>query len=192
MSLLSLNNVTKTFGGLIAVDGVSFNVNKGAIFGLIGPNGAGKTTVFNLITGNYKVDSGSVFFEGADITGKITHKIVESGIARTFQTIRLFSGMSVLENVLAGFHCRMTSGPIAAMLRRQHFTGYIHLKVIPGASDAAIEEAVSLANNVSINIEVPGEKNFQTLCSSKHYLEDVIRPMKLIHEMINIKNITIG
>ena len=72
---------------------------------------------------------------------------------------------------------------IAAMLRRQQFTGYIHLKVIPGASDAAIEEAVSLANNVSINIEVPGEKNFQTLCSSKHYLEDVIRPMKLIHEL---------
>lgn len=72
---------------------------------------------------------------------------------------------------------------IAAMLRRRQFKGYIHLKVIPGASDAAIEEAVALANNVSINIEVPGEKQFQRLCSSKHYLDDVIRPMKLIHEL---------
>lgn len=117
MNLLSLNQITKTFGGLVAVDAVSFDVPAGSIFGLIGPNGAGKTTVFNLITGNYKVDSGRVLFEGADITGKITHKIVESGIARTFQTIRLFSGMSVLENVLAGYHCRMQSGPISAMLR---------------------------------------------------------------------------
>jgi len=117
MNLLSLNQITKTFGGLVAVDAVSFDVPAGSIFGLIGPNGAGKTTVFNLITGNYKVDSGGVLFEGTDITGKITHKIVESGIARTFQTIRLFSNMSVLENVLAGYHCRMKSGPISAMLR---------------------------------------------------------------------------
>jgi len=117
MNLLSLNQITKTFGGLVAVDAVSFAVPAGSIFGLIGPNGAGKTTVFNLITGNYKVDSGRILFEGADITGKITHKIVESGIARTFQTIRLFSGMSVLENVLAGYHCRMKSGPVSAMLR---------------------------------------------------------------------------
>ena len=117
MSLLSLNKITKAFGGLVAVDGVSFDVDEGTIFGLIGPNGAGKTTVFNLITGNYKVDSGSVLFEGNDITGRITHKIVESGIARTFQTIRLFSGMSVLENVLAGYHCRMRTGPVSAMLR---------------------------------------------------------------------------
>ncbi|MDY0095331.1 MAG: helix-hairpin-helix domain-containing protein [Candidatus Vecturithrix sp.] len=72
---------------------------------------------------------------------------------------------------------------IAAMLRRKQFKGYIHLKIIPGASDAAIEQAVSLASAVSINIEAPGEQNFQTLCSSKHYLDDVIRPMKLIHNL---------
>ena len=117
MSLLSLDKITKRFGGLVAVGDVSFDVPEGAIFGLIGPNGAGKTTVFNLITGNYKVDSGSVFFDGTDITGRPTHKIVESGIARTFQTIRLFANMSVLENALAGYHCRIQSGPIAAMLR---------------------------------------------------------------------------
>jgi branched-chain amino acid transport system ATP-binding protein len=117
MSLLSLENITKTFGGLVAVDAVSFDVPEGSIFGLIGPNGAGKTTVFNLITGNYKVDTGQIRFNGEVITGKLTHKIVEKGIARTFQTIRLFSNMSVLENVLAGYHCRIRSGPVAAMLR---------------------------------------------------------------------------
>ena len=117
MSLLSLNNVTKTFGGLVAVDAVSFDVPEGSIFGLIGPNGAGKTTVFNLITGNYKPDSGRTQFNGRDITGKKTHRIVRMGIARTFQTIRLFSNMSVLENVLAGHHCRIQSGPVSAMLR---------------------------------------------------------------------------
>ena len=117
MSLLTLDKVTKTFGGLTAVDEVSFTVPQGAIFGLIGPNGAGKTTVFNLITGNYKPDKGSVVFHDQNITGKITHKIVELGIARTFQTIRLFQNMSVLENVLAGCHCRMRAGPISAMFR---------------------------------------------------------------------------
>ena len=117
MSLLKLASVTKTFGGLTAVDEVSYEVPQGSIFGLIGPNGAGKTTVFNLITGNYKPDQGSILFNGQDITGKITHKIVELGIARTFQTIRLFQEMSVLENVLAGCHCRMSAGPLSAMFR---------------------------------------------------------------------------
>ncbi|MBI9076634.1 MAG: ABC transporter ATP-binding protein [Desulfatibacillum sp.] len=117
MSLLKLDNVTKTFGGLTAVDEVSCEVPQGSIFGLIGPNGAGKTTVFNLITGNYTPDRGRILFNGQDITGKITHKIVELGIARTFQTIRLFQNMSVLENVLAGCHCRMSAGPVSAMLR---------------------------------------------------------------------------
>jgi len=117
VSLLTLDNVTKTFGGLTAVDDVSFKVPHGAIFGLIGPNGAGKTTVFNLITGNYKPNQGGIVFNDQAITGKVTHKIVELGIARTFQTIRLFQNMSVLENVLAGCHCRMSAGPISAMFR---------------------------------------------------------------------------
>lgn len=117
MSLLSVSNVTKRFGGLVAVDAVSFDIPEGSVFGMIGPNGAGKTTVFNLITGNYKVDGGSIVFEGRDITNRITHKIVKMGIARTFQTIRLFANMSVMENVLSGYHCRMKSGMLAAMLR---------------------------------------------------------------------------
>ena len=117
MSLLSLQNLTKSFGGLMAVNEVSFDVEEGAIVGLIGPNGAGKTTVFNLITGNHRSDRGEVRFEGRDITNWLTHRIVRLGIARTFQTIRLFQNLSVLENVLAGCHCRMSSGSVAAMLR---------------------------------------------------------------------------
>ena len=115
MALLSLKNLTKTFGGLTAVNTVSFDAEQGSVMGLIGPNGAGKTTVFNLITGNYQPDSGDVIFDGKIITGLHTHKIVMLGIARTFQTIRLFQNLSVLENVLAGCHCRMKSGIFGGM-----------------------------------------------------------------------------
>jgi len=117
MSLLDLANITKSFGGLMAVNEVSFDVEEGTIVGLIGPNGAGKTTVFNLITGNHRADRGTVRFGGRDVTNWPTHRIVKLGIARTFQTIRLFQNLSVLENVLAGCHSRMSSGSISAMLR---------------------------------------------------------------------------
>ena len=117
MSLLCLQNLLKTFGGLVAVAGVSFEVAEHSIVGLIGPNGAGKTTVFNIITGNYRPNSGDVIFDRKYITGKSTHDIVSLGIARTFQNIRLFQSMSVLENVLAGCHCRMQAGLFASMFR---------------------------------------------------------------------------
>jgi branched-chain amino acid transport system ATP-binding protein len=117
MTMLSLAGLTKSFGGLMAVNEVSFDVPEGTVVGLIGPNGAGKTTVFNLITGNHRADRGTILFEGKDITNWKTHRIVRLGVARTFQTIRLFQTLSVLENVLAGCHCRMRSGPAAAMLR---------------------------------------------------------------------------
>jgi branched-chain amino acid transport system ATP-binding protein len=116
-TLLSLRHLTKRFGGLVAVDDVSFDVAGGSIVGLIGPNGAGKTTVFNLITGNYRADAGDVIFENRSIRKLPTHQIVSLGIARTFQTIRLFLKLSVIENVLAGCHCRMRSGSLAAMFR---------------------------------------------------------------------------
>ncbi len=116
MNLLSLKNTSKTFGGLIAVNNVSFDIEGGSIVGLIGPNGAGKTTTFNLITGNYKSDPGSeIRFKGIDIMGLPTHKIVSLGIARTFQTIRLFQNMSVIENVLAGRHIQMKSGVFSSL-----------------------------------------------------------------------------
>lgn len=117
MTLLRLENLTKKFGGLTAVNNVSFDVDAGSVVGLIGPNGAGKTTVFNLITGNYQPNEGKVIFDGNIINGLITHKIVSLGIARTFQTIRLFQNLSVLENVLAGCHCRMKSGVFGGMFK---------------------------------------------------------------------------
>lgn len=117
MSLLGLHSLLKTFGGLVAVTGVSFDVEENEIVGLIGPNGAGKTTVFNIITGNYKPNSGEVIFDRQNITGLPPHDIVALGIARTFQNIRLFQDMTVLENVLAGRHCRMRSGLFSSMFR---------------------------------------------------------------------------
>ncbi|WP_290917985.1 ABC transporter ATP-binding protein [Halodesulfovibrio sp.] len=117
MSLVELKNLTKTFGGLLAVNDVSFNVEEGSIVGLIGPNGAGKTTVFNLITGNYIPDTGEAVFNGKNVVGMQTHRIVNLGIARTFQTIRLFKSLNALENVLSGCHCRMKSGVFASMFR---------------------------------------------------------------------------
>jgi branched-chain amino acid transport system ATP-binding protein len=105
-AILSVEHVTRTFGGLVALDHVSLAVEKGEIAGLIGPNGAGKTTAFNVITRLYKPDSGSVVFDGQDILHKRAHKVVGLGIARTFQNVVLFPTMTVLENVLVGTHSR--------------------------------------------------------------------------------------
>jgi branched-chain amino acid transport system ATP-binding protein len=99
--LLELRDLTKTFGGLTVADTLNLHVNDGEIVSLIGPNGAGKTTVFNLVTGIYRPDSGEIVFEGRNIVGLPPHKITQLGIARTFQTLRLFLNMSVKENVMA-------------------------------------------------------------------------------------------
>jgi branched-chain amino acid transport system ATP-binding protein len=104
MALLSVRDVTLRFGGIVALDGVSFEVEKGHISGLIGPNGAGKTTAFNVITRLYRPDAGAVELDGASILRVPAHGIVGKGIARTFQNIQLFRTMSVLENVLVGAH----------------------------------------------------------------------------------------
>ena len=106
MALLDVRDVTLRFGGIVALDGVSFDVEEGHISGLIGPNGAGKTTAFNVITRLYKPDSGEVVLDGESILKAPAHKIVRKGIARTFQNIQLFRTMSVLENVLVGAHGR--------------------------------------------------------------------------------------
>ena len=105
-AILSVEHVTRTFGGLVALDHVSLAVEKGEIAGLIGPNGAGKTTAFNVITRLYKPDSGSVVFDGQDILRKRAYQVVGLGIARTFQNVVLFPTMTVLENVLVGTHSR--------------------------------------------------------------------------------------
>ncbi len=106
MALLAVRDVTLRFGGIVALDGVSFDVQQGHISGLIGPNGAGKTTAFNVITRLYKPDSGEVEFDGESLLRQAPHRIVTKGIARTFQNIQLFRTMSVLENVLIGAHSR--------------------------------------------------------------------------------------
>jgi branched-chain amino acid transport system ATP-binding protein len=108
-TILSVQGLTKRFGGLVAVDNVSFEVNRGEVFALIGPNGAGKTTLFNCVTGFFAPSLGLVTFDGHDITGRKPHQTVKAGIARTFQNIRLFDYMSVLDNVRLGFHSRMQS-----------------------------------------------------------------------------------
>jgi branched-chain amino acid transport system ATP-binding protein len=106
MALLELRDVTLRFGGIVALDGVSFDVDEGQISGLIGPNGAGKTTAFNVITRLYKPDSGDVLLDGASLLKQPAYRIVRKGVARTFQNIQLFRTMSVLENVMVGAHGR--------------------------------------------------------------------------------------
>lgn len=117
MAILKIDNITMKFGGVTAIDSLNFEVKKGEIYGLIGPNGAGKTTIFNIITGNYKPTEGRVIFDGEDITGTKPNKIVFKGIARTFQNIRLFKSMSVLDNILIGFHDRIRYNYFEAILR---------------------------------------------------------------------------
>jgi len=107
--ILDIDRVTKRFGGLTAIDDVSFSIRTGEIFSLIGPNGAGKTTLFNTITGLYKPTSGIIRFQGRDITGLKPYRVAELGIARTFQQIRLFAYMSALDNVRVGEHPRMNA-----------------------------------------------------------------------------------
>ena len=116
-SLLVVNGITKRFGGLTALGGVSLSVACGEIFGLIGPNGAGKTTLFNILTGIYHADGGEFTFAGKNLSGLKSHRVAEAGIARTFQNIRLFANMTALENVMVGRHVRTHAGVLGAMLR---------------------------------------------------------------------------
>ncbi len=106
-NILELTSLTKRFGGLVAVDNVSFSIKRGEVFALIGPNGAGKTTLFNNVTGLYTPTAGRVVFDGRDITGYKPHQVARFGIARTFQNIRLFDFMTCLDNVRVGRHVRM-------------------------------------------------------------------------------------
>ena len=117
MALLEARSLSKSFGGVHALTEVSIAIERGVIYGLIGPNGAGKTTLFNLLTGLYKPDNGRVLVDGTDVTGRKPHVIVDAGVARTFQNIRLFAHMTALENVMVGRHLRTHAGPIGAILR---------------------------------------------------------------------------
>jgi branched-chain amino acid transport system ATP-binding protein len=115
--LLTVENVRKEFGGLIAVNDVDFTIPEKAIVSLIGPNGAGKTTFFNMLTGVYKPTAGRIVFDATDVTGKPPHAVTELGVGRTFQNIRLFPLMTALENVLVGMHARLSGGIVRSILR---------------------------------------------------------------------------
>jgi len=122
MIFFSAENLVMSFGGLTAVDNFSLELKEGALVGLIGPNGAGKTTAFNMITGNLKPTQGKIFFRGEEITGLKPNAITRRGIARTFQNIRLFQDLTVIENVMISYHCRIRSSFMGAVLRTRLYS----------------------------------------------------------------------
>jgi branched-chain amino acid transport system ATP-binding protein len=119
--ILKTHKATIRFGGLVAVNELDMNVRRGEIYGLIGPNGAGKTTIFNLLTGVYEPTSGEIYFEGHRVDGMKPYQISRRGVSRTFQNIRLFPGMSVLENVMTACHCHVKQNLLDAVLRSPRF-----------------------------------------------------------------------
>lgn len=152
MEMLSVKNLGISFGGLHAVDSFSININKGELYGLIGPNGAGKTTVFNLLTGVYKPDVGQIFLEGENITGLSTIDINKAGMARTFQNIRLFKNLTVLDNVKIGLHNDYRYSTISGILR---LPSYFKTEKIMNEEAYKILEVFGLeneANNLSTNL----------------------------------------
>lgn len=115
--ILDAKNISVVFGGLVAVNDVSFTIPEGSVVSLIGPNGAGKTTFFNVLTGLYDPTSGGVFFDGKEITGQAPHKTAAGGMARTFQNIRLFGLMTAQENVMVAMHSHMSAGVLATVFK---------------------------------------------------------------------------
>jgi branched-chain amino acid transport system ATP-binding protein len=160
--ILEIKNITKSFGGVVAINDTSFHIKKREIFGLIGPNGAGKTTMFNIITGNYKPTSGNILLDGKNITNKKNYKIVQDGIARTFQNIRLFSSMSVLDNVLIGLDNSAKYTYLESILRLPRFFSAEKdvkekaLKILEflGISEYANEKATSLSYGQQRKVEI--------------------------------------
>jgi len=119
-TLLDVRSLKKRFGGLVVLEGVSFRVDQGDIFSIIGPNGAGKTTLFNILSGIYEPTEGSMWINGELINGLQMHDIARRGVGRTFQNVKLFGNMSVIENVMVGQHCRTRSGLWNVLMRTRH------------------------------------------------------------------------
>jgi len=164
MAILTLDHITVRFGGLTAVSDLSFEVEQGEIVGLIGPNGAGKTTVFNTITGVYRPTHGRVSFNGEDITALRPDLITSRGIARTFQNIRLFSDLSVLDNVMVGHYVHMRSSTLATILglptyRREEQAAYQEsLRLLQavglGAPELALRKPSHLPYGLQRRVEI--------------------------------------
>jgi len=147
MAVLTVNELTKTFGGLTAVDNVSFTINEREIFGLIGPNGAGKTTVFNLVTGVYKVTNGTISLFGKQVHNLEPHKIAQSGITRTFQNIRLFKKMTAYDNIYTACHLSAKYSLPEALVM-----GVIPQKLIQNSRFAKAEKAIREYTNELLNM----------------------------------------
>ncbi|MGA8831068.1 MAG: ABC transporter ATP-binding protein [Desulfomonilaceae bacterium] len=160
--LLEIRNVTRVFGGLKALENVSFNVPRGAICGLIGPNGAGKTTLINMISGLGPLSDGAILLDGQLISGLAPHKIAERGVGRTFQNIRLFGDLSVLENVILGHHLRQRGTLIETLLRlprsrsseRDSRAAALKLLVILGMEHLANVQARALSYGDQRRVEI--------------------------------------
>jgi len=160
--LLDVTDVSKRFGGVHALDSVGLKVPHGSIVGLIGPNGAGKTTFFNVITGLYPADSGIFLLDGKSYVPESVSEVTQSGLARTFQNIRLFGEMSVLENVMVGCHCRSSAGVIGAIFRlpstkreeRAIRDNSLRLLAYVGLSDYADIEARNLSYGHQRRLEI--------------------------------------
>jgi branched-chain amino acid transport system ATP-binding protein len=148
VALLSVEHVTRRFGGVVAVDDVSFDVGEGEIVGLIGPNGAGKTTVFNLITRLYRPDAGEIAFDGESLLSTPPHGVVRRGIARTFQNVELFRSMTVLEHVLVGRHARRGVRRARELVEYLGLAGLAHREAVqlPFGTQKRVELARALAS----------------------------------------------
>ncbi|ABO51435.1 amino acid/amide ABC transporter ATP-binding protein 1, HAAT family [Desulforamulus reducens MI-1] len=161
-NLLETDHISIQFGGLKAVSDLALNIAPKKIVGLIGPNGAGKTTAFNMITGVYRPTSGKIMFDGHDITGLKPNQITAMGIARTFQNIRLFSSMTVLENVLLSKHVRLQANPLEAIFglprytkaRKRHYEECMELLEQVQLADLAHENATSLPYGKQRRLEI--------------------------------------
>jgi len=160
--MLEVNGITKSFGGLRAVDNFSFKVKKGTIHAIIGPNGAGKTTLINMLTGIYKCDSGTIFLDGADITNISTNQLVYRGICRTFQNLEVCANMSVLDNVLLGFDRFMNKNLLDTLFRskklledeRRFRDRAMHLLSLIGIEKYANTKASNLSYGILKKLEI--------------------------------------
>jgi branched-chain amino acid transport system ATP-binding protein len=160
--LLHINDLSHSFGGLTAVSHFNLSVDKNAVWGIIGPNGAGKTTVFNLITGVYKPDQGSIMLNNEPITGLASHRVVSKGISRTFQNIRMFKSMSVIDNLTTAGYCRLPYSLLGALARTPSFArmeqdmteAAMTILDAFGLADRAHEPAVSLPYGLQRKVEL--------------------------------------
>ncbi len=141
MELLEVRGLVKHFNGVRALKGISFSLREGEILGMIGPNGAGKTTLVNIVSGIYRPTSGDVFFQGERVTGKPSHAMARMGVARTFQHIQIFPEMTVLENVMAGYHIRGSSGVIPCLF---------HFPSVRREEEGAVKRALEVLDLVGL------------------------------------------